>query len=266
SCPYCDNPTVISQNVSGVMRPDVIIPFKLDKNDAKAGLLKFYNGKSLMPRMFKDENVIDKIRGIYVPFWLFCCDADGAASYHATRVRTWSDAKYTYTQTNHYSVYREGGAHFEQIPVDASSKMDDNLMDSIEPYDYTEAIPFGSSYLSGYVSDKYDVDQQASIPRAGERVKNTMDDYLRKSVLGYATVTKTGSRIATSNGRAIYALLPVWILNTKWKDKTYTFAMNGQTGKFVGDLPCDTGKFWLKMLTITLSIAAPLFILALLFL
>jgi len=257
-CPYCDNPTVMSGNVSGMLRPDLVIPFKLSKEDAKKGLINFYKDKKLMPNAFKDENRINEIQGIYVPFWLFDCDASASASFRATRVRTWSDRNYNYTRTDYFNIYREGVGSFEKVPVDGSTKMDDAMMEAIEPYDISEAIPFGSAYLTGYLADKYDVDEKASEPRAGDRVKTSMNMFLRQSVEGYSTVTTTNSGCSTKNGKATYALLPVWILNTKWKDKLYTFAMNGQTGKFIGNLPCDKGKFWRMLLIIAAAVAVPL--------
>ena len=255
-CPYCDNPTVMSGNVSGTLRPNLIIPFKLTKEDAKKKLLEHYKGKILMPKSFKDENRIDEIKGIYVPFWLFDADADASAAYRATKTRSWSDSTYHYTRTDYFSVYREGEARFERVPVDGSTKMDDAMMDSIEPFDLSEAVPFGSTYLAGYLADKYDVDEKDSEPRAGQRMKTSMNDYLRASVQGYATVTQERSVANTKNGTASYALFPVWLLNTKYQDKTYTFAMNGQTGKLVGNLPCDKGKFWAMLLGITAPLTA----------
>lgn len=135
--------------------------------------------------------------------------------------------------------------------------MDDAMMEAIEPYNMDDAIPFGSAYLTGYLADKYDVDEKASRPRAGERVKASMNMFLRGSVEGYSTVTTASSGCSTKNGKAKYALLPVWLLNTKWKDKIYTFAMNGQTGKFIGNLPCDKGKFWRMLLLIAAAVAVP---------
>jgi len=258
-CPYCDNPTVMTGNVSGVFRPDIVIPFKLTKEDAKKKLIEFYKGKILMPKAFKEENHIDEIQGIYVPFWLFDADADASASFRATRSHTWSDSRYIYTRIDHFSVYREGKASFENVPVDGSTKMDDAMMDAIEPFDMSQAVPFGTAYLAGYLADKYDVDEKASEPRAGQRIKTSMEDYLRSSVIGYASVMKERSSASTSDGKAKYALLPVWILNTKYKGKTYKFAMNGQTGKLIGDLPCDNGKFWGLFLGIAAALAVPLY-------
>lgn len=137
---------------------------------------------------------------------------------------------------------RKGKLAFEKIPVDASSKMDDKYMDSIEPFDYNQLEEFSEKYLTGYYADKYDVDIKASEPRANERVKRSTEDKFRSSVKGYESVIADSSRINVKNGKAEYVMFPVWILNKKYKDKIYTFAMNGQTGKLVGELPIDKCK------------------------
>ena len=71
-----------------------------------------------------------------------------------------------------------------------------------------------------------------------------MNDLMKETVTGYSTVTTKNSNIQLKDGKVSYALLPVWILNTKYKDKIYTFAMNGQTGKFIGELPISWKRFW----------------------
>lgn len=239
SCPFCGNPVVMMGQLSGTLRPDFVIPFKLDKKAAKEGLMKHISGKRLIPKIFKDENHIDEIKGIYVPFWLFDTDVDARVRYRATRVRTWSDSDYNYTETNYYSVHRAGSVAFEHVPVDGSAKMPDDLMESIEPYDFSSAVDFQTAYLAGYFADKYDVTAEESIERANQRVKHSTEKAFANTVEGYSTVTAENSSIQLKNGHTKYALYPVWLLNTTWNGKKYTFAMNGQTGKFVGDLPVD---------------------------
>lgn len=240
-CPFCDNAVVMKGQVSGVLRPDMVIPFKLDKKAAKDALKKHYKGKLLLPKVFKDENHIDEIKGIYVPFWLFDADAYGKMTYKATRVRSWSDSDYIHTQTMHYHLVREGTVLYRDVPVDGSSKMDDQLMESIEPFDMSEAVKFNMAYLAGYCADKYDVDADESITRANVRIRTSTEEAFRSTVYGYATAVRTSSSVQLKNSRSKYALFPVWLLNTTWNGQKYTFAMNGQTGKIVGNLPADPG-------------------------
>lgn len=257
SCPYCGNPVVMMGQFSGALKPDYVIPFQLDKKAAKEALNRHYKNKPFLPKVFKDQNHIDEVKGIYVPFWLFDAQAQANIRYRATRVRSWSDNKYHYTQTSHYAVMRSGTIGFERVPVDGSSKMADDLMESIEPFDFSGAVDFQTAYLAGYLADKYDVDANQSIERANERIKKSTQDSFAGTVQGYLSVIPESTSIRLQNGKAKYALYPVWILNTTWKNNKYTFAMNGQTGKLVGDLPVDNGAFarWLFGLWGIISVA-----------
>jgi len=254
-CPYCGNPVVMTGQLSGDRRPDYVIPFKLDKKAAMDGLLKHLEKKPFLPKVFKTENKIEEIKGIYVPFWLFDADVDADIRYRATKVRTWSDSRYYYTKTSYYSVLRGGNIGFENVPVDGSTKMPNDLMESLEPYSFRDAVDFKTAYLSGFFADRYDASSSDSIPRANERIKTSTEDEFRRTVVGYSSVVTQSSNVRFSHGKAKYALYPVWLLNTVYKGEKYTFAMNGQTGKFVGNLPIDNGAYfkWLSLLTLGLS-------------
>lgn len=255
-CVYCGNPTVLPGRLSGQLRPDYVIGFKLDKAAAEAAFKKHCEGKRLLPSDFTSQNRVEKISGVYVPFWLFDCEADASMTYNATRVSTTRSGDYRITSTSHYMIRRDGDVRFDKLPVDGSSKLDDTLMESIEPYDYSALAEFNPAYLSGYLADKYDVDAQAGMPRANERIKKSVDACFMSTVEGYASVVPASSNISLKNGAIHYALLPVWMLNTIYNGKMYTFAMNGQTGKMVGDLPIDRGKYWKWLLGGIAALAA----------
>ena len=236
-CPYCDNPTVLPGRLSGGLKPDAVIPFKTDKEDAKAAFLRLCKGKPLLPKEFTAQQRLEKITGIYVPFWLYDCSADFDGSYKATRIHRWSDAHYHYVKTDHFLLRRSACAGFAGIPMDGSEKMDDVFMESIEPYDYGQLTDFDTAYLSGYLADKYDIPSENGKDRIRERVDRSIQDQLQSSFLGYATVIPTGKNLKIDHSKAKYVLLPVWILNSRYQDKLYTFAMNGQTGKMTGSFP-----------------------------
>lgn len=247
SCPYCGNPVVMTGHFSGDLMPDYVIPFKLDKKAAMDALKRHYSGKRLLPKVFSQQNHIEEVKGVYVPVWLFDADARASLRWKATRVRTWSDSNYIYTETQHYSVTRDGTIAFDRVPVDGSTKMDDALMESIEPYDFSQAVDFQTAYLAGYLADKYDVDSEQSVMRANDRIRRSTEDAFAATVGGYTTLVPVSRHVQLQNGVAKYALYPVWLLTTSWNGKRYSFAMNGQTGKFVGDLPMDKTAYkkWL---------------------
>ncbi len=241
SCPYCDSPIVMTGQFTGGERPDFIIPFKLDKKAAVEKFKEHIKGYGkFVPERFKDENHIEEIKGLYVPFWLFDAHTSGQARYTGIDIRTWSDSSYEYTEKSYYSVIREGDLRFENVPADGSSQLDDELMQSIEPFDLEESVEFDPVYMSGYLADKYDVGLEESAPVANERIRNSTAYILSETVQGkYDTLTTESCTIQLDDGSSKYVFYPVWILNTLYKDTNLQFAMNGQTGKFVGDIPLD---------------------------
>lgn len=236
-CPYCSNPTIMPSRLSGGLKPDALLPFRTSREDAKKAFLTLCKGKPLLPKFFTEEQQLEKITGMYVPFWLYDCTGDLDSSYKATRIHTWADSRYYYTKTDHYLLKRTADAAFTGIPMDASSKMDDTFMESIEPFYYDQLKDFDSAYLSGFLADKYDVPAEQGEERIRQRVDAAINDLLQNSLTGYATVIPTSRQLRVEHSKARYVLLPVWILNTKYNDNIYTFAMNGQTGKMTGSFP-----------------------------
>jgi len=259
SCPFCGTPVVMTSKFAGTLRPDMMIPFKLGKDAALAALQKHYIKKKLLPKVFKDRNHLDEIKGVYVPFWLFDADADAHIEYKATKIRNWSDSNYNYREESVFHVVREGGIGFSQVPVDGSRAIDDTMMESIEPFTMGETVDFQSAYLAGYFANKYDVDAAESASRANERIKNSTTSEFAKTVTGYNTVTAKSTNIKLKSGGVHYALFPVWLLSTRWREQKFVFAMNGQTGKFVGDLPLDKGAYWRWFFMIFGIVAAAMF-------
>ncbi len=245
SCPYCGNPTVVPNQLSGALKPDYIIPFQQDRAAAMAALKKHYQKKFFLPKAFTEQNHLEKLQGVYVPFWLFDGTGDADIRFHATRSHFYRSGNYEVTETDHFSVRRAGTVPFSRVPVDGSSKMPDDYMDSIEPFRYEALRAFSMAYLPGFLADKYDVTAQESAQRARQRLLHSTKEVMREDVRGYETVTPTSTQVEIVPGAVHYALLPVWMLTTKWNGKTFLFAMNGQTGRLVGDLPVDWRKFWL---------------------
>ncbi len=261
ACPYCDNPVVMNDQVSDTLRPEYVIPFKLNKDAARAEFEKHLLGKKLLPKAFTEDNHIDEIKGIYVPYWIFDADVDAKFSYDAKTENTWKENDEEVTETKTFKLFRRGTLRFEAIPVDASVKMPDDLMESIEPFDLSEAAAFNPGYLAGYSADRYSIGTDETIERARERLERSTRDIFLDTVSEYTDVQETFSQIIPDI-QARYVLYPVWILNTVWNDKTYTFAMNGQTGKFVGDLPIDQSAYRKWFAVYGAGIAAAIYLLA----
>lgn len=246
-CPYCDSAVILNDRVTENLKPNGIIPFKFEKKDLAATVQKFYKKKPFLPKNFFSENKLENAQGIYVPFWLFDCSIQGEIDFKATRTTSYVRGDYRYTTVSHYYLEREGGMSYKMIPVDGSIKMDNDLMDSIEPFDFSEIVDFDDRYLSGYVSDRFDGDPDSEKGRAETRVVNT-------TIQTFADDANFLSPVLVSNKMKIvdssvkYVLLPVYLFNSTYNGKTYRYAVNGQTGKCVGELPVSKLKKFLYFL------------------
>ncbi len=255
-CPYCGNNAIIPQSFESVYRPDLVVPFTVDRKRAQEALREFYRGKKLLPRNFTETSRVENMTGLYVPFWLMSCHASGSVNFEGVKETKWEDDKARYEKKEHYRVLRSGEMDFKRLPVDASTKMDDDTMDSLEPYDVSKGVAYDAAYFSGYLADRFDVSAEQAQPRASERVCGTFRDKMEEAAeRDYDSLEHKSESIRISDTKTEYAMLPVWMLSTKFEGKVYSFAMNGQTGQVAGSLPVDKGAYT-KQLALGALIAA----------
>ena len=260
-CVYCGNPTMIPKRFDGMLKPDYVIPFKKTKADAVAALKEFYKGHMLLPSNFTANNRVEAIQPMYVPFWLFDSKITAQAEFRAEKHHVITTPKEIITEVSVFNCRRKGVMRFERIPVDGSKKMEDTYMESIEPFNYSELVDFSAAYLTGYLADKYDVTAEESSARADRRVENSAIEVLQSSVENFDAVQLEDAAVVKDVGKVSYAMVPVWILTTRYNDRPYTFMMNGQTGKVVGSLPYDKMKAFLYPALCSLILAPILYFL-----
>lgn len=253
-CVYCGNTAILKSKLSGKFSPDKIIPFSTEKNQAIEAFKALLKGRPLMPRDFNDVKNIEKIKGVYIPFWLYDIGTNGDVIMEATNVKNWSSGDTHYTKTDYYDVIRGGSMSFSGIPVDGSTRFDNDIMNSIEPFDYSKMIPYNHAYLSGFYAEKYDVSGDDASGEANKRAISSSRSKLYNSVLGYSSVTIKRDTLSAVENKREYAMLPVWMVNVKYNNKLYIFAMNGETGKFIGNIPLDKKRvFFFTVLTFIIS-------------
>lgn len=243
-CAYCQSPVVISGQVTGEFAPERLIPFARNKEQVMREYKSFAK-KPLTPKEFLEQNHIEKLTGIYLPFFLYRTRSGGEVKLRGTRVTTWRSGDKRYTKTDTYLCEIAGSMEFENIPVDASLKTDDGAMDSIEPFTFEELVPFSPAYLAGFMAERCDIPRQEAKERMERRADQTLQNQLMQEAPAYNTVSLASAQLEHRILEQRYVFLPVWLLNTKYKGKDYLFAMNGQTGKFVGNLPIALSKLLL---------------------
>ena len=240
-CVYCKNTAILKNRLTDEFSPSKIIPFTKTKEDAIEAFKKVGKNKILMPKEFTLPKNIEELTGIYIPFWLYTGKIKSKIVGKGNKVRTWSTSDYIYTETDVYSIERNGEFKFNNIPVDGSVRFNDAIMNSIEPFDYKELSDFDASYLSGFLAEKYDVEaneaKKISIDRAMETCYNELCNTVNFSSFVREDKSSEGIEDKINN-----VLVPVWMVNIKYNEKLYTFAMNGQTGKMIGDIPYSKKK------------------------
>ena len=242
-CPYCGSPTILPERIEGGVKPEKVIPFKVTKEEAQKQFEEYFKGKRLLPNVFlQSRNRIAEMRKLYVPYWLFDCDAQANIVYDAEKRNTERRGDWEITRTRYYLVRRSGRMGFDSIPVDGSEKLDDRITESLEPYDLSAAVPFQPAVLAGALADQADVEAKDCEKRAVERVESSVSQAMRDTVNGYSSVSERSRSIHSDNGTATPVLMPVWLITTQKEGKTYTFAINGQSGKLTCDVPADTKK------------------------
>lgn len=245
TCPYCGNSAIIESRFHGDLCPKYVLPFKLEKDDAIKQVKKTFKNKLLLSKDFSKDSHIEEIKGIYVPFFLYDANIFATIQYEGLKESSHRSGDYIITTTEHYDILRSGSLIYERVPADASTSMDDAYMDAIEPYNYDDLVDFSSSYMAGYMADLYDVTIEENKDRAYSRMKQSTIDRFEETIFGYTSVNEVNTSLITNEGQSIYVYLPVWLLVTQYKDKAFLFAINGQTGKAVGELPVDRGRFTL---------------------
>lgn len=241
-CSYCGNPALMEDRIEGILRPSYVIPFSIDKDKA-VDIFKKWTGKGLLtPSGFKSRNTLEKMTGMYVPYWMYDVSVHVDMNARCTRTSRSVRGNYEYIQTHNYSVMRGADGQYEKVPADASEKLDDDMMDLLEPFNYGDMIEFQEHYMQGYQAERYNFKAEGIVDRAIRRVSGYAESDVRQSITGYGTVNVLSKNVNARMTDAKYAMLPIWMLNYRYQGKDYMTVINGQTGKLVGKLPISKGK------------------------
>lgn len=267
-CYYCHNPIVLSDKVTGALRPTRVIPFKFTKEEAVDEFLRFSKKKKFIPKNFFSREQLTYLSGVYYPFWVTDADTSSFMRAIGKRVRTWTSGDYRYTETSRYAVERGGGIHFEDISTSAISTEDKDMLEGVLPYPAEEYTEFSMPYLQGFVAKKRDIEREQLYGEVKGRMSSYATELLRSTARGYDSLSVSSLDLNVLGSHWEYNLLPVWIMTyikkhkkDRTKDKTFMYAMNGATGKIFGRLPISIPK----MIALATGIFLGVFALAFLF-
>ncbi|MDG0811931.1 hypothetical protein [Cohnella rhizosphaerae] len=252
-CPFCGSPKVLPQPAAATVKPESLIPFQVDKEDAAAAFRSWKKKRWFLPGAFKRENTSARLAGIYIPYWTY--DADTSSAYTAergdyhyrtvTRTRTVNGKTETYTEQERYTVWhRVSGDYdrfFNDVLIPASGQYDAKLLDRLGNFDLGGLLGYKPDYLSGYIAERYSVNRTQGWEEARERI----DDALRADIraeIGGDEVRSLNVDTGYFNRTFKHLLLPVWNASYSYKSKPYRFMVNGQTGLVSGNAPRSAWK------------------------
>ncbi|MBR3143234.1 MAG: TFIIB-type zinc ribbon-containing protein [Clostridiales bacterium] len=238
-CAFCGSPALVGKRLTEQFQPQYMIPFKYSRSAAEAAFIKWAGKGKWTPFGFVSKKNVQKMTGLYVPFWLFNIRATIDASGTGDKIHYSGDDEIIET----FSFKRNAQLSWSHVPLDGETRIDDALMEAIEPFDFDSLIPYDYRYLPGFYADRYDQSPQDLSARATKRGMDGIDKALKSSLKGTFDrfrIKENKSRIDSME--ANYALLPVWFLSYKYMNKYYYFAMNGQTGEVAGQIPVSPVK------------------------
>ncbi len=245
-CYYCHNPVVLSGRVSGEFLPDKIIPFAIDKKQATEKFLDYVHSKKFVPKAFFNKQQIEKISGVYFPYWMVDMDMEGSMQAEGRNVRVWRSGDTEYTETKVYRVEREGDVHLEDITKNALKKSNAKLAEGVLPYDVSKVQKFHMGFLSGFLAEKRDIERTELNKQVQQEANEYGEKILRGTVKGYSSISVKSCHLNQTQENWDYTMLPVWTVTYKGKNgKMYYYSMNGQDGKVYGELPIDYKKVWI---------------------
>lgn len=239
TCVYCNRAITLAGNIKGNFKPDFVLPFTQERADVEKAYKALCRKSPLTPRLFTKEANIKKIKGMYIPYWLFTFEGSASINMHGERVRSFMTGDDEITEISRYEILEEGRGSFSKVPADALKAMDNIMMDSIEPFDLGKLKAFNPAYLTGFYTQRWDDPSSATEPRAKARAKEALSLAVTKHAGSYTTSVIENESYSWTGHKEEYAMLPVWMMYTEYKGKNYIFGMNGQTGKMMGELPKD---------------------------
>lgn len=240
-CYYCSNPIVLSGKLSGELKPDLVIPFKIDKKNAIQKFKEMCGKKIFLPKNFISDARLEEIKGVYFPYWYIDCESNGNINATSKQVRTWVVGDFQHTETTIRGHFRQGDMQIRNMPEAALKGKDRDLMRYVCPFNPADFVPFSMSYLSGFFAERRNIESSEIESEVTQKIRHISEEKLEKSI-EVPNVSIKDSNINVGKLRWKYNLLPVWVLNYKHKDKSYIYALNGQTGKVYGELPVCSKK------------------------
>lgn len=251
TCPFCGTQNVLEQNEISGMKPTGVVPFKLSKDSAIEYILKWRMSKLFAPNEFRKKDTIENVKGVYNPSFTF--DAITYTTYNGIleRQETYTvnvgDRVETRTKYVRFPISGTYSDSFDDILVQASSNISQNVIDKIQPFYTNDAKNYDDSFLQGFSANQYCKDGK----QCWSEAKIAIDDSIRSGILSqyvYTSIISFNAQTNYTNLTYKYLLIPIYVGFNRWKEKLYNVFVNGENGKVTGKIPYSFIKISLAVL------------------
>jgi len=256
TCEYCKcsfniNDLEISENIE----VSYIIPFTITKNEVIKLYYKSLGSKLFVPKEFKNKNITNIIQGVYVPVNIYNFESAGVIELEGNLVNNFKSGKNKYKKIDVYKILRGASMNFKNMPITLSSKIDDDILLNIEPFDYKKLVKYDSSYIKDY--KVYCADKNNIKTDLQNKAKKIFAYLMKNDIKEYSELKEINNLVNIYNLKSIDALIPIWLLDINYKEKVYMVAINGSTGKVSSNIPKDNKRIiyiWLILFMIIFMI------------
>ncbi|TYQ13222.1 UNVERIFIED_CONTAM: A2L zinc ribbon protein [Acetivibrio alkalicellulosi] len=252
-CNYCGSSHVLASKQTAGIKPEAIIPFKIDKHKADELYIKWIKGRWLAPGNLKIFYQSDMLHPVYVPYWTYNSNsynrytARGGKYYYVNVTRNGKSVRER--RTRWFNVSGRFEYFFDYVEVNASKNYNDSIMKKIEPYNNSGLEAYKPQYISGYTAERYSRNVVEGFEYAKSKMKDILNSEVRKRVLrNYDTVSNIRINSNYIDVKYKHVLHPIWTALYDYKGKKYRYIVNGQTGKISGQAPLSPLKLTLLII------------------
>jgi uncharacterized CHY-type Zn-finger protein len=269
-CAYCATPFVQEPHSELILKPQALLPFKIDREQGKKEFRDWVSSLWFAPSKLSEyAKTTEKMQGIFLAHWTY--DSNTVTSYMGSRgVHYWDTQHYTDSEgksrtrqvrkTRWYPCSGQVQNRFDDILVVANDSLPRKYTEKLEPWDLKNLVPYTEEFLSGFRSERYSVGLKAGFCFAKKQVEPTIDQTIRRNIGG--DEQRVYSNHSTWNDVSFkHILLPVWVTAYRFQDKVFRIVINARTGEVQGERPYS----WVKIALASLAVIATIVILVILF-
>lgn len=245
-CPYCGNQATMQEKFSTEGAPKYILPFQLNKAKARDKYKSLTGHLHFAPDGLGDKDNIEKLVGMYVPYYLYDYSIDDEIEYKGKTTRSTAD----YYITDYANVDVSVKVDSLKVPFDASQTLDDSIAAKLEPFPMDKVRTFNPGYLAGFFVENSTVDKDVYKSDSLDKAVDYLCSEVSKGSHGYSPEAGTKYEIQTKLANDLEyddaqgAYMPMYFMTTKYDDRVAYSIINGANGVSYIDMPIDKKKMY----------------------